>query len=368
MANMNVKTPRFYVDYLSYLLSRGITQNGNFDITATNTTTKFMGTFTTGSEPELFDMNPLNLVTFDTSADTDAHVLLTINKQDATQKINYIAILNHNLATSVGKIRIFAGDEATDVAQIDGTGCEIDSSGINWDNNVPVQAVNADTITVATGQGSTYNDKSVVIEPATNGTTIFTFAETNLQYWGIQFEGNTTNTGVSINGTWGSTDFSVGGIIMGEYYDMPVSPDLSLKRSISFDGVEVQESLGGQKYSNTTTHGRLASSTSKSPFSISSNPHNIYGGRLSYDMNFSYLASTDVMPDEYSSIQQTDDAVIEDVWNKTNGNALPFIFSSDNTSTSESDHIFARFDQNSLSMKQVALNTYNINLKLTEEM
>ena len=371
MANQNIRTPRFYPDYISYLLSRGVAQNTNFDVTATNASAKFMGTFTTGSEAELFDMNPLNLVTFDTSADTDGHVLITINKGDATQKINYIAILNHNLVSSVGKIRIFAGNHSTDVASIDGTAAEIDGTGINWSDNLPVEIVNADTIAHASSaQGSTYEDKSVTIEPGTNGTTIFTFPETSLQYWGIQFEGNTTNTGVSVNGTWGSTDFSVGCIMMGEYYDMPHAPELSVKKSITFDQVSIQKSIGGQKFSNMTSFGRTASTTSKSPFSISSFPQNIYGGRISYDMQFNYLASTDLMPNETGSVQPTDDAVIEDVWNKTNGNHLPFIFSIDKDSTAnnaESEHIFARFGQNSLDMTQVAPDVFNISMRIEEE-
>ena len=60
MANMNIRTPRFYTDQISYLLSRGVAQDGNFDVTATHPGNTFMGTFTTGSEPELFDMRPLN--------------------------------------------------------------------------------------------------------------------------------------------------------------------------------------------------------------------------------------------------------------------------------------------------------------------
>ena len=96
MANMNIRTPRFYTDQISYLLSRGVAQDGNFDVTATHAGNTFMGTFTTGSEPELFDMRPLNKCTFDTSADTDGHVLITIDTQSATFKKSYIAILNHN--------------------------------------------------------------------------------------------------------------------------------------------------------------------------------------------------------------------------------------------------------------------------------
>ena len=31
MANMNIRTPRFYVDWISHLLARGVSQNGNFE-------------------------------------------------------------------------------------------------------------------------------------------------------------------------------------------------------------------------------------------------------------------------------------------------------------------------------------------------
>jgi hypothetical protein len=362
MANQSIRTPRFYIDEISYLLSRGVAQNGEFDVTATHAGNTFMGTFTTGSEPELFDMKPLNKCTFDTSADTDGHVLITIDTQSATSKKSYIAILNHNLVSSVGKIRISAGDIASDVIAVDGANA--DTADITWANDTLTEVVNADTTTAAT------DDKSVVIEPAANGTTIVTFPETGLRYWGIQFEGNTTNTGVATDGTWGSTDLFVGGIMIGEYFDMPHAPDLSVKRSIAFDSVSVQESVGGQRYSNMASHGRQATLTTRSPFVTGSYQQNIYGGRLSFDMSFSYLASTDVMPDEYGSIQDTDDAVIEDVWNKTNGPHLPFIFSVDKDSAgdnAESEHIFARFAQNSIDMSQVALDTFNVSMKIEEE-
>tara|TARA_R110000772_G_scaffold24475_2_gene64564 strand:+ start:4126 stop:5232 length:1107 start_codon:yes stop_codon:yes gene_type:complete len=367
MANQNIRTPRFYIDEISYLLSRGVTQDGEFDVTATDAGDKFMGTFTTGSEPELFDMKPLNKCTFDTSADTDGHVLITIDTQSATSKKSYIAILNHNLLSSVGKIRVFAGDIATDVIALDGANAE--TADITWADNTLTEVVNADTTTAAA------DDKSVVIEPAADGTTIVTFPETSLRYWGIQFEGSGFSgefpgTGVATIGRWGSTDLFVGGIMIGEYFDMPHAPDLSVKRSIAFDNVSVQESVGGQRYSNMASHGRQATLTTRSPFVTGSYQQNIYGGRLSFDMSFSYLASTDVMPNEYGSIQDTDDAVIEDVWNKTNGPHLPFIFSIDKDSAgdnAESEHIFARFAQNSIDMSQVALDTFNVSMKIEEE-
>jgi len=362
MANMNIGTPRFYPDLLNYLMSRGVAQNGNFDVTATNASNKFMGTFTTGSEAELFDMNPLNKCTFDTSADTDGHVLITIDTQSTTFKKSYIAILNHNLVSSVGKIRVFAGNESSDITALNGGNA--DTADIAWADDTMVEVVNGDTTTAAA------DDKDVVIEPATDGSTIIRFAENTLRYWAIQFEGNTTNTGVAENGTWGSTDFFVGCIMIGEYFDMPHAPDLELTRMISYNRLnDLQESHGGQRFSNLKSFGRTATSTSKSPFTTASNGYDMYGGRIIYDMSFSFLNNTEIMPDEYD-ILAADDNFVSDVWNMTNGNHLPFIFSIDKDSegdNAESEHIFGRFANNSLDMIQVAPEIYNIKLTVEEE-
>ena len=343
MANMNIRTPRFYVDWISHLLARGVAQNGNFDVLATDAGAYKMGTFTTGSEAELFDMKPLNKCTFDTSADTDAHVMINIDINSTYPKQSFVAILNHNMASADAKVLIKASDTEAHIQAVD--------MGSATAMANPVEVVNADAIS------------SSIITPATDGSTIVRFDESDLRYWGIQFEGDSSNT-------FGSTDLFVGCILIGEYYEMPHAPDLSVKRSIIFDKNKIQESVGGQRYSNMASHGRQSGSTSKSPFSLATQNYTTYGGRISYDLNFSYLNSTDVMPNEYSSLQYTDDAVVEDVWNQTNGSHLPFIFSIDKDSEgagAESEHILARFRQNTLDMTQVAYDMFNISMRIEEE-
>ena len=247
------------------------------------------------------------------------------------------------MASADAKVLIKASDTESHIQAVD--------MGSATAMGNPAEGVNADTIA------------SSIVTPATDGSTIVRFDESDLRYWGIQFEGDSSNT-------FGSTDLFVGCILLGEYYEMPHSPDLSVKRSIMFDQVKLQESDGGQRYSNMTSHGRHSSSTSKSPFSLATQNYTTYGGRIAYDLNFSYLNSTDVMPNEYSSLQYTDDAVVEDVWNKTNGPHLPFIFSIDKDSEgagAESEHIFARFGQPSLDMTQVANDIWNISMRIEEE-
>ena len=131
MANMNIRQPRFYIDYIQYLLSRGVSQDGEFDVTATGGSgaSAFRG-IQTGTEAELFDGRPLNLVSFDTSADTDSQVLVTLDMQSANPKQSFVAILNHNLNSSDGKIRISAGNEASDVTAVDAGNA--DTSDVSW--------------------------------------------------------------------------------------------------------------------------------------------------------------------------------------------------------------------------------------------
>ena len=343
MANMNIRTPRFYVDWISHLLARGVPQNGNFDVYTTGSNK--IG-IQTGTEAELFDMKPLNKVDFNTSDATSDHVLINIDTNSTYPKQSFVAILNHNMASADAKVLIKASDTEAHIQAV--------NMGSATAMGNPAEVVNADTIA------------SSIVTPATDGSTIVRFDESDLRYWGIQFEGD---GGVGSD-EFSGTDLFIGCIMIGEYYEMPHSPDLSVKRSIMFDKTKLQESVGGQRYSTMTSHGRHSSSTSKSPFSLASQNYTTYGGRISYDLNFSYLNSTDVMPNEYSSLQYTDDAVVEDVWNQTNGSHLPFIFSIDKDSEgadAESEHIFARFAQNSMDMTQVANDVWNCSMRIEEE-
>jgi hypothetical protein len=355
MANQNIRTPRFYIDDVNYQLSRGVTQTANGVANTTDyvydvmSGSGFIGV-QNGTEAELFDMRPLNKVDFNTSADPDGHIGIVIDKGDTDKKYNFVAILNHNLNSASGAFRIASSDTQGNIVTVDheSSAREIQST----------EVTNAATAGVSAPYKMT---------PSINGSTIVTFGENDDRYFSIQFEGKTAG---GADGNFSSTDLFIGCILIGEYFDMPQSPELDVKRSIIFDKNKIQESIGGQRYSNMANFGKSASTTTRSPFIKTSFPEKTYGGRLKYEMNFNYLASTDLMPTEYTNIQTGDDTVIEDVWNKVNGSHIPFIFSIDNTSAgggAESEHMFARFAQNSFDMTQVAPDVFNINIAVEEE-
>jgi hypothetical protein len=347
MANMNIRTPKFYTDIINFLMATGTEQDGNFDVVG-DSSVNFIDTFISGSEAELFDMRPMNQVTFDTSSTTairGKHVLININKQSTNFKTDFIAILNHNMASAEAKVRVAFGDALDDINDVDL------SSRDNGLSNV-VGVLNSG----ASPSGS-------ILTPASNGSTIFTFDETDEQFIGIQFEG--AGGGNLFNAT---NNLKIGCIIVGEHYTMPNAPDLSVKRSIIYDGVSVKQSIGGQKFANATQLGRRHINTlNKSPFLTTTYESGVYGGRIAYDLNFSYLNSSEIMPTTYGIEVEASDTVIADVWNRTKGNLFPFIFSIDSTSTDETDYIFARFGQNQLDMTQVAPDVFNMSLKIEEE-
>jgi len=345
MANMNIRKPRFYCDRINYLTNRGRSVSQCCEIQATSTGNNTVGLRSGSVVADLIDMKPLNQATFETSESATTQADTVVTRFDfafGSYRTNFIAILNHNMKSADAKFSIGHGTEAQ-----------------------------VETIDFDTSGGGTLVSPSIVLNgsvassivtPQSDGHTLVTFTSEGSSDWGIQFQGS---DGGNFDGT---NDLKIGCILIGEYYDMPHSPDLSVKRSIKFNKQKLQESLGGQKYSNMSSIGKnFDSSQSKSPFHdyTANGERGMYGGRISYDMKFSYLNSTDIMPDDYSNFN--DNSVVDDIWSATHGSHTPFIFTQDGTSTSESDYLFARFAQNSLDMTQVAPDVFDISMKIEEE-
>ena len=341
MANMSIKKIKFFTDYINFLMSTGTSQNNNFDIMSGS---NLISSLNAGSEVELFDMKPLNQVHFETSSNRADHVLINIDLKDTLFTCDYIAILNHNMKSADSMVRVGHNDTESTITAIDmGSATAIASVS---------EVVNADVISGGT------------VTPATDGSTVFTFTPSDDQYWGIQFEGTDSN---QFDSTY---DLKIGCIMIGESFTLG-SPDLTVKRTIIYDGVNVQESFGGQRYGNATHLGRKTiNARSKAPFLSGTTERTNYTGRMIYDFSFSYLDETKLMPAEYHKEDADQDTVVSDVWNRTKGNLIPMIISTDSTDTgdlAEQSMLFCRFGENSLEMSQVLHKTYSVNMKIEEE-
>ncbi len=338
MSFVDVAQPRFYVDHINNRLATGTAQDGNADIVGgTNLITS---TNNNTTEADLFDLRPTNQVEFVTKTNTADHVLINYDTGGGFS-VDFIAILNHNMSDAEARIRLGHSDTESHV------------------NNEDFATGHTTPATTEVLNGSVSNN---IVTPSANGSTIVTIAATSHRFIGIQFEGTNSNNFNSSN------NLTVGCVLIGEHYTPPAGPSVRLTRKIVFDGVNISESVGGQRFGTATHLGKtFISSTNKSPFLTANQSYYVYGGRMSYDMTFTHLQSSDVMPSDYSVETPASDSVVADVWNRTKGPLLPFIFSSDSTSTSASDFIFARFKQDSLKQTQVASSVFDISMTIEEE-
>ena len=262
----------------------------------------------------------------------------------------YIALLNHNLYES-------------------------DSSSESWIFNSNDENVNYDFTAIKGGVSfpNGWND----------GTTIITTSVAH----------DTTYYKLYLSNT-----FRLGAISSGIQYTMPQSPDLDVNMEIEFDGVKTITTSGGGSISNVKYSGNplwVNGDYRTNPFDV------IYGdvsdvkttgarrnGRKIWSIKFTYMSDTDLFSSNQGSTKwtdlspsdlsgsdldgdnllyydiETDDSFYAQVWNKTLGGALPFIFQPN--SNDGDDFYMCKFDQKSLKVSQSAYKVYDISLKIEE--
>ena len=185
----------------------------------------------------------------------------------------------------------------------------------------------------------------------------------------------------------------IGAISIGDYYDMPNSPDLSLTMSYEMDGIKEITTKGGASLSNMTYYKpadwgdvgawQIGDDEDGNPLS------NIRAGRRVWNLSFSYVADSDLMPkvaatsniDAFTNDYNVDGYPSENtllegsdffsmVWNRTLGGHLKFIFNPAGGGTSPNNNpdqfAICKFDMNSLQYKQVAHKVYDVKLKIRE--
>ena len=213
---------------------------------------------------------------------------------------------------------------------------------------------------------------------------------------------------------------SVGCIAMGTYYDMTISPNLTLKMSREYGGIDELVSYNGSSYTNQAwlkppAWGEAGAWEIYNNTSYgASNWLNVdtevsRSGRKSWDLSFSYIDDSDIFgsnqmitrispytdnqnidigydsddvlgytnedqlidPDSpeskgFTNNLLTDNNFFSQVWQKTLGGTLPFIFQPDKDNNNPDQFAICRFDMNSLKITQTAPMLYSISLKLRE--
>jgi hypothetical protein len=201
--------------------------------------------------------------------------------------------------------------------------------------------------------------------PANNGWSLVTWADATgvaNQYIRLEID--------SAAGNYDTAPMQLSTIQIGEYLDMPHSPDLSVSKSIVYDGVKLQNSVGGQTYAN-ASHIRPPDWIQEPWETGGSATINKYGrsGRIKLDMKFSYLNDTDVFPNEFYDRQDivTGNDITSNLIFRTNGGMFPFLFQFDNgTATQKDSFMWCRLAEEP-SFSQVANNVWDTSIKLIEE-
>ena len=178
----------------------------------------------------------------------------------------------------------------------------------------------------------------------------------------------------AVIGTEGST---LGAVSIGNYFDIPHSPELSLTMSHEYDGVKKQATAGGSTLSYVNYH-KPPDWGGLQAWQLEGWDRK-YSGRRVWDLAFNHLSDSDIEPYHYN----IDSSSGHDSWNDdgnfftnvlhyTNGGQLPFIFCPDPSivyyasTWTIPEFTICRFDMKTFKREQVANGIYNIKVKIKE--
>lgn len=349
MSYNRIGTPRVYVDLISYNLAHGWSDESDITLLQDDDTTEVTFTTDSDSKMEMFDNRPSNHVTINKTNKEFYVQYDTGFSNDALAESSFLAILNHNFHTANAVFKV----EISDNASMSGA-TKVSTTGSH------TKIINAEA-----------NDTGGEIDPAGNGWTLIKWdtQESGNRYVRISFANDTPNVDFS-------SDVKIGSILYGEYVDFPHSPNMNVSTTIDYSGTELQESIGGCTFANSTHFGQptwavttpwdvVTSTADRSGYSFKH-----HYGRRNYSMKFSFLSDTDLFSEDIHS----DDA---DEWFDSNsldssfyqrilGQHLPFLFVIDGSSTSKGDYGLFRLADSGFQSTQVASRVWDIGLNITE--
>tara|TARA_Y100001972_G_scaffold8509_1_gene8973 strand:- start:1003 stop:2082 length:1080 start_codon:yes stop_codon:yes gene_type:complete len=357
MSRNRFKTPRAYVDLVSYNLANGFRDLDNITTIQDDNSTAV--TFDAGSEASMFDMKPAN---FASIANTNKAFYIQFDfgefagssdpTTDALSETNFLAILGHNFKTSEAMFKVELDDDTNMSSPTQVSLAANHSKIINADDN-------------ATGGSNMF------IKAPKNGWTLIHWTQAvDNRFLRITFK---DYDGASQNF---AADVNIGSIMFGKYIDFK-APNLDLTTSVNYDGTNINRSVGGNSYANSTFFGEpvwshtlpwnLSDATNQQTF-LSNRRY----GRVRHSLNFdlfsdetlfapNWFADHDTPADWYDS-----DSLHSSFYNRILGQHLPFLFTIDSTSTTTGDYGMFRLANPSFEAQQVAHQFYNIGFEIEE--
>ena len=346
MSYNRIVKPRMYMDRLSFDLATGQRTISNYTIIQDNGSSAV--TYESGQLEDVFDMRPTNYVTIEKENQAFYFKFDTGQTADTMAEKNFLAILGHNFTEADAAFQLQYDDS---VNMDSGT---VATNACTRIINAAVSSENADYVT-----------------PTSNGWSLITWANNNTdnRYYRLII---TKDGALTTNF---DADVQIGAIMMGEFIDLPHSPDLNVGFDIDYDGSKTISSTGGSTFA--------ASSHLGSPAWAATNPWVLTGeagaevyklarhyGRRSYAMNLSFVSDSDLF---LSNMHSASAAMVDgsdlysQLFHKSLGSHLPFLLTIDGSIVdSEGDYGLYRLSDGGLKAKQVAVNTWNTSLNLVE--
>ena len=357
MAYQNVSTPRFYVSILQYLKHFGLLTMTSEDTVQYIYNKELLS---------LADVNPSSQAIMNVpSAAGMLPIVYKLNDGLSFQNImpsdqNFFMILGHKFAEGIsdGRVKCYAR-----------TGSD-------------------DTLNVATTGVINFND---TYEANYNGFSISKGNDAHDLDDQIQ---------IVISQYQGTFNYPIGCFLYGTYYDMTSSPNLSLKMSREYGNTDEQVTHNGSSFINQAwlkppNWGEAGAweiynntATGDSDW-LNTDKDLSRSGRKSWDLKFSYIDDSDIFGSNQSLSNLnivdtnydsgditnagdfefnllTDNSFFSQVWQKTLGGTLPFVFQPDNSNNNPDQFAVCRFAGDSLKVNQTAFNVYDISLKIEE--
>jgi len=326
MSNMQPVIPRFYCDWVNWLINQGRMATTDITISGLSMATGY-------SVIEMFDMKPSNLQTI-TASGVATQCIIEIDTNitgGSVQDINFIGILGHNFLEADVK-------------------WSLQQAGTGWTNSSTV--VLKDVVNMGSMASEIWTADN-------NGWSLATFtpaASDNKEFRIV------IDPAVGPNY---AADIQIGVIIFGKYVDAPHRPDVSLQLGLSHNN-KITETGGGARYSNQKW--ASASNWFLSPYEVgtATTPTLITrSGRYSHDWTFSFLADSDLIPSDFqTSTNLLTGSTMLNILEYTQGPHFPCLIQLDNTTADE--YLFARLYQQGEPVSS-SPNTWSIKLNVSEE-
>ena len=399
MAYQNIgSSPRFFIDNYQYLRTMGLDPVAYINETEEFNTFETDDTLQTPlNNPTAFTLSPNQTKTFSRQSGGAETMRFFIPCGEMVSGMDfsgnmkwYTALLNHNLGECGGRIQN-----------------QMFMPYVSYLNNIGVQGKDLNPILNRVSlnddislNGSTIYYTDLVPYPYDNPNDDTELLSSNYRYTGFRLQSPVVAAGEPDDGIdMNFSDFRVGAISTGVMYTMPKSPELKLSMNIENDGYNITETIGGSSLTNIRYTGAPSWKNGDfytNPFGVgegSTEPH-LNGakrnGRRVWNLSFSYVSDEDIFSSNYmnnnyyentdgynsedinSKDQQfeynmfTDDSFVSQVWNKTCGGALSFIFQPDSENNNPDQFCIAKFDQDSLKVTQVAYKVYDFSIKIRE--